>query len=576
MSSNNVTFVTSIMQIYDKPYDEKSIEWRFDKFREIAELGIYLCVYVDDQTNSTCIEFAKQYDNIKIINIHNLNNTILAKQCAEIEYNLPEHRSHEKDTANYMLLMNCKFEFLSDAVEKNLWNTQIFAWIDFSITYIFRKPIISVDLLRTLSKRTFVKTPFLTIPGCFEKDAVFYDKKHNYSNDDKIQFMLNSVYWRFCGGFILGDASSIIDTFEKYKKHFIEFITLYGKLVWEVNFWTWLEMKTDWSPIWYTSYHDDNIFKVPVHLYAVNLDEEKTLVKTNYDYPVIENNEPMQCSYVEFEGRHIINTRFVNYRCLVNGNLYAIDGSSFLNTRNIMSILDDRDMKPINYNEMREKETIGLLSNDTASCIGLEDIRLYVHNGLLKYIATNINYSPTGGNHMIVGEYDVENKAYNNSVIVSSPYDNWCEKNWIPIILDEEELFIYKWWPMEIGKINYETKKLEIVKTFDIKSPNFENVRGSTTFTYDNKSDSLIGLVHFSEETSPRRYYHMLVSLDKITLKPLNYSNVFYFQHLGIEFCTGMKICDDGDKYMFWISKCDREPAMVTVNRDRIPLLFDF
>lgn len=575
MSSNNVTFVTSILQIYDKPYDEKTIEWRFDKFREIAELGIYICIYVDEETYPICVKFAQQYENIKIVNIYNLKNTILAKQCAELEYTMPENRSPEKDTMEYMLLMNCKFEFLSDAAEKNLWNTHYFAWIDFSIAYILRKTIISVELLRVLSKRTFINTPFLTIPGCFEKDAFFNDNTSKYSNDDKIQYILNNIYWRFCGGFILGDASSIIDTFNKYKKHFAEFIGLYGKMVWEVNFWTWLEMKTDWSPIWYKADHDDSIFKMPVHLYSANLDQDHELVKTKYDYAVIENYEPMQCSHVEFEGRHIINTRYVNYRCLDNGNLYAADGNSFLNTRNIVSVLDN-DLKPIYYNEMREKETIGLISNDTASCMGLEDIRLYAHNGVLKFIATNINYSPTGGNHMIVGEYDVDNKTYNNSVIVLSPYDNWCEKNWIPIVLDGEKLFIYKWWPMEIGKINYETKKLEIVKTFDIKSPNFENVRGSTTFSHDVTNDCLIGLVHFSEETSPRRYYHMLVTLDKATLKPIKYSNVFVFQHLGIEFCTGMKISDDGSNFLFWISKWDREPLMVTVHRDNIPLLFDF
>ena len=151
---------------------------------------------------------------------------------------------------------------------------------------------------------------------------------------------------------------------------------------------------------------------------------------------------------------------------------------------------------------------------------------------------------------------------------------------------------------MEIGQVNENTNMLEIVKTYPTNPQLFCKVRGSTTFT--ETEDGLVGLVHFSEEHLPRHYYHMLVLLEKETFRPLKYSEVFYFQKLGVEFCIGMAISnsfapatefskfptttvsgnfplDDSLRslYRFWISRLDRDPMMVTVPVDQIPLKFE-
>jgi hypothetical protein len=123
---------------------------------------------------------------------------------------------------------------------------------------------------------------------------------------------------------------------------------------------------------------------------------------------------------------------------------------------------------------------------------------------------------------------------------------------------------------MEIGEIGEidETNKLKIVREYQINTPLFERVRGSTVFL--EVGNELIGVVHFSEETVPRKYFHMLVVLEKHTFRPLRYSEPFVFQHIGVEFCTGFFIEHELDKYVFWVSKMDREPAMISINRDKI------
>jgi len=560
------------MDIYDViPNEEKNMEWRFSKFREIAELGIPICIYVDETMYAETAEFSHKYENIKIAKTINLEDTFVGRTCSANTYTLPETRNCTKDTDKYMMLMNSKFEFMNDAVMQNLWNTTHFAWIDFSVSYIFNRKDFTLEYLKILSKRLFQKENLLVIPGCWGNIVT-----SKYVAGIDMERLLREVVWRFCGGFLLASQDRIVETFTLYREHFEEFLRTYKTLVWEVNFWAWLEYACDWKPRWYCADHNDTIIRAPVDIYATCIYPH--INKMCYDYPKIESFEPMQCAHVEFNGRQYINTRYVNYLYLDSGYIIVLNENKHIITRNMVSELDGETMRPKYYAEMREEETIGLENKKAASFTGLEDIRLYVHGDKLKFIATNINYSPIVWNSMIVGEYDVEERAYRNSIIVKSPYSCWCEKNWIPITAaanPDAELFIYKWWPMEIGKIDYVIHKLEIIFQYDIKAPNFEKVRGSTTFV-DGGGDYLLGLVHFSEETCPRQYYHILVALDKMSLKPMKYSDVIYFQHLGVEFCTGMKMGQGGDKYIFWVSKWDREPAMITVDVDAVELKYEF
>ena len=63
----------------------------------------------------------------------------------------------------------------------------------------------------------------------------------------------------------------------------------------------------------------------------------------------------------------------------------------------------------------------------------------------------------------------------------------------------------------------------------------------------EHDSASLVpSVVHFSEkEFLERHYFHTLIMLDRITMKPLKYSEPFYFNNRpGIEFCIGFTIVD--------------------------------
>jgi hypothetical protein len=214
---------------------------------------------------------------------------------------------------------------------------------------------------------------------------------------------------------------------------------------------------------------------------------------------------------------------------------------------------------------------------------GLEDIRLYEHNGKLKFIATTIQYSPLGQNRMVIGEYDISEKCLHSVELIEPPDANiWCEKNWIPIkyslqnkdgIQEDSEYFIYGWSPFQVGRLVPENTempefsyKLEIVLKKEYPNILFlDKFRGSTPFIPF--GDRLVGLVHFSEEYTPRHYYHMLIQLEKDTLDIVERSQPFYFQRKRIEFCIGFTLSniESQESFCFWISQMDREPLFQTI-----------
>ena len=603
-----ITFVTSFFHIYDEDYDAmKTIEWRISRFHEIARTGIKICLYIS-------IDFInlvpKEYANVSIIEAPT---SFIASETVE----LPQQRNIQKDTVKYMQVINSKTDFMSDAICRNTWSSTHFAWIDFNISHVFSNKERTIQFLRELD---MYKLPdkCMLVPGCWNK----------YDNIN-IGHVTECINWRFCGGFFIGDKDSIVEFDRLYKQKFPEFIQTHNKLVWEVNFWAWLEVNSDWNPEWYAADHNDSIItNMPCAAIAVVLKPDSE--QTYYDYPHIPMFHPGSASYLYFNGEHLLNTRYVNYWYYDNGSYMFYDGTNRIQNKNLFSRLTDT-LIPLDYQEMKEMETITLPRYNMYSS-GIEDVRLYEHNGRVRFIATTVGYHTTGGNRMVVGNYDYKTLSYSNARLIESPVDAYCEKNWTPIpSSDGEERFIYKWDPIQIvtlagaaaaseadrtppagGDSEQETGGVRGTESPQDLEQETGSVRGTESpqdleqetrgvlgseFTQVALSDNrmikttivtlaggvrgaaapakgsspfieykgeLIGVTHFSEDAMPRRYFHMLVVLDKITYEPIRYSKPFVFDKVGIEFCIGFDARDD--KYRFWISQFDRDPVLFEVN----------
>lgn len=552
------TFVTCY---YDLEHDEASRLIRFRQFTDLAKSGVNICVYVDRACKEMMLSTViSGYSNVKLMRCIRIEDLFAHKALCEVEtaqrapVRLPYTDNVKKDTREFMIIMNSKIEFVKDAIDQNPFRSTAFAWIDFSITKIFATKNY-VFLLRHMNDNVPL-SPFLAIPGCCPK----IDEENGNS-------VAQSICWRFCGGFFWGDSRSLTKFYHLYVYYFRNFLKLNNTLVWEVNFWAWLEshIAADWSPQWYLANHDDSMLHVPYDITSTSLLERSTV--QTYEYPHIqgENGElfkPSSASYVKIDGKHVLNTRYVNYTIDQN-QFYCHHIQGLLVTKNVMSTLDE-NLRPTSYDlvddpaSSRENKAMSMFN-------GMEDIRLYEKNKEILYLATSMSHSDNGSNSIVSGTYNHLTKRMENCRTLSSPTDQWCEKNWTPVVIEDKEFFIYQWQPVVIYN-----RALEKVHSYHVQNPIFAKFRGSSVFT--RIGDNLLGLVHFSEgERLQRKYFHTLLLIDGKTMKPLKYSNHFHFcKESGIEFCTGFAIIDM--KYQFWISEKDGSPKQLSVKIDDISL----
>jgi hypothetical protein len=179
----------------------------------------------------------------------------------------------------------------------------------------------------------------------------------------------------------------------------------------------------------------------------------------------------------------------------------------------------------------------------------------------------------------MMGKYDYLSAELTDARIIESPKNAGFEKNWIPIYKGDQEsselYFIYHWHPIEIGKLvdNQDKLELNIEIRHETSPVVFRKIRGSSCFLLDTIEgiEGWLGVVHYSEDESPtRQYFHRLVLLEKNTFKPLKYTDPFYFQKIGIEFCIGFAKTPE-NKYTFWISQMDRDPMVLEIEKDLVP-----
>jgi len=652
---NEVAFVTAYLDIYqDESIDltrNRGIEWRLKTFQPLAYTGIPIYLFYSHKYAPffETQEFQQRNPNVILFRKMELEQTWTWKITQTHQpLQLPKERNDKKDTYEYMVLQNAKQEFIQQVIEKFPQHTH-YAWIDFSIVHMFKEPKQSLEYLRicygTRSIPRVKQTqepdpsPFF-IPGCWPQQWFEPD----------LDAILERIHWRFCGSFFIASQESMVNFNRLYRHCFPLFLKEHKRMIWEVNFWAWLEVTnktllekypalspTDipiqsWKPTWYHSDHNDTIYRAPYWPFisqpliqyfetqiqplqlATNLPQEK--------YPK-EGREWIGSSGFTYSPTYgpLLNTRVMNYWLYPNGYYRFTETKHIIRSRNLLSTLNEEG-QPIQTYEVEEKFGINILQHHKPDAFsqGLEDIRLWVSPAntakgrpeILRFIATNVNYSPRSKVRMITGTLDItqdENTQewkpiFTHALGLEPPTDTYAEKNWIPLVLTETkdseptEHFIYKWSPFELGKIHYPSYSEEYANESNLPRPQldihtvvrsrnpflFQRMRGSSPFIpFPSPSISSVftklateewlGVAHFSDEGSPRSYSHVLISLDKKGI-PVRYSAPFTFCKVGVEFCIGFHSFEkEQETYLrFWISRHDRDTSILTTPFRHIPL----
>ncbi len=251
--------------------------------------------------------------------------------------------------------------------------------------------------------------------------------------------------------------------------------------------------------------------------------------------------------------------RFVNYSITNTGSYDMKDGNYSPNhpvrTKNVL-------WRSTGRTTIMNDETIGLLRRPH-HIRGLEDVRIYRDaSKALRFVATGAEFSESI--RIITGQIDEATGSYSNCVVVDSPLNATCEKNWIPV--NETNDVIYSWNPLRVGHIDGSTFVVD--KT--IKTPDFfRHLRGSAVPI--RIQDKLWCLVHYVEYSSPRKYFHCIVELDPTTYEPKRISLPFIFRQEGIEYCLSMAETEEGLECM--VSSWDDNPFYVRFGKEKLEWL---
>lgn len=247
------TFVTAYLKVYDEEYDmSRTFENRLKHFMLLLDLGINICIFIEPELKSKFDELELKYNNLKVIQSIKIQQLELYKIGEENSQlcNLPANRNELKDTKNYMFLMLAKLEFIKKTIDLNPYNSDYFCWFDFSLPYIFKNLNNTLLKIKNISNTEF-KTDFICLPGCWN------------SKINNLDYLKDNIVWRFCGGFLIGDKRSLIHFYIISHDYFLNFLNQTRTLVWEVNYWAWLENLDLISPIWYLADHNDSIVNIP-------------------------------------------------------------------------------------------------------------------------------------------------------------------------------------------------------------------------------------------------------------------------------------------------------------------------
>lgn len=225
---------------------------------------------------------------------------------------------------------------------------------------------------------------------------------------------------------------------------------------------------------------------------------------------------PCNPSIVTHEGRLLCNVRCVNYQ---------LPGSRpDAHTINLLAYLRD-DLSIQCVREMRDLDPAPRVASTST---GYEDVRLFSLKGKLGASATVLDRTFRKVQMALLEltpDFDVA-----HAVVQESP--ERAEKNWMPVVTNDELRWIYKVDPT-------------VIRAPGVETPVTEH-QPARAIGYHHGSSQLVpclggylALVHRSTPPWAPVYLHKFVAFDD-ELRLVGASPAFYFTRQGVEFCAGM------------------------------------
>jgi len=347
----------------------------------------------------------------------------------------------------------------------------------------------------------------------------------NYMNSTNIMNMKLS----FDGNSILYNNKAIMTTYNEYRKEQTNTSSTYYKVSW---------LRAD-------------IFNYPILKYTDKYDFTRTM---ETDYGTVFSGTPNIIQ--SGDNSYIINLRWINYS-------YNSDGSKKYIPKRWVS-LNSRFTVDKNFKQVSKEVflTEDFLNEADFPGIGIEDIRTIKTDNKYFFLATRYNpqlmRTYVTSNEYIIDENEYKlNKTYIHPTFYNLNQIYRYEKNWAMFDYKSKLSIVYDWFPLQIGRINYDTCTLDIIETNKNIPEYFKNARGSTigcTFNdeiwfvlhkannneiYIHEHHKLINPNANGSLTTIYNYQHFFAVFD-LDMNLKKYSELFKLGDKMVEFCTGL------------------------------------
>ena len=228
--------------------------------------------------------------------------------------------------------------------------------------------------------------------------------------------------------------------------------------------------------------------------------------------------------------------RTVNYS--MNDTMcYTINDGNHINTENFY-VKMNKDFSILEQNKINiASHKLDKIIHTSSQIKGLEDMRYINFKGEKYGLSISLEYGTHGHPSIVLCKMDGDNNIIK---IVSQPYNNnICQKNWAPVVFEDNLCFVYSYQPFILLKMNEETMILEEYIKKDFSEYNLSKLRGSSNYLLMEKEGYYLCVVHEVIVDNPRRYIHRFLKFD-MNLNLIDISIPFYFVELFVEFVLSL------------------------------------
>jgi hypothetical protein len=145
-SGDNLTIVTGFLDIkINRPAKSNTANQIYnyiEKSRETLRIPQFMVIYCSEELIDNITKIREEYgllNKTKIIKITLKDNLYMIDKIDIIRENVKKNNS-PYDIAEYILAVNSRYSYIEDAIKNNFFNSDYFAWVDFSASHIVTFP----------------------------------------------------------------------------------------------------------------------------------------------------------------------------------------------------------------------------------------------------------------------------------------------------------------------------------------------------------------------------------------------------------------------------------------------------